>query len=145
MAFASTGTRGEWTIDTVNMTRFARSLKQASPAVAKSFRSELRAAADEVVREARKEIAPFSKKIGATIQRSGSVGTLKVSAGGAKAPNAAPFENDGKEGTFRHPTFGKPPWVEQQANPFLAPAAEKSAIALEARIDEAVDHALTAL
>ena len=37
-----------------------------------------------------------------------------------KAPEAAPINNKGQAGTFRHPVFGHDVWVDQAAHPFYA-------------------------
>lgn len=138
------GLRNEWTIDTGSIDKLARTIKQASPAVAKTLTKELKLARDAVAAEARSR-ASFSTKIPATIKGSGTGATLKVSAGGAAAPNAAPLENRGKQGTFRHPVFGTDTWVNQQAHPFLTPALAAQREILAARIDAAIDKAIDAL
>lgn len=140
------GRRGAWTVDVGAVGKLAAAFKTASPAVAKSFRTSMREAADATVKDAKDRISPYSSKIPATIRRGGSVGTLTVSAGGAKAPNAAPLENGGKEGTFRHPVMGDMDvWVNQEAHPFLHPAAEAQSEALAAKVDVAIDEAIKAL
>lgn len=140
----SSGIRTEWTVDTVNVSKLARALKICSVDVAKSFRAEMRAASDSVVATA-KENASWSKKIPGSIKRTGSVGNLKIKAGGDKAPDAAPYENGGKEGVFRHPVFGGEKWVSQKARPFLTPALEAESKKLEVAIDAAIEKALSSL
>ena len=137
------GRRGAWTLDIGSVGKLAAAFKVASPTVAKSFRAEMRAAADATVKDAKDRIAPHSTKIPPTIRRGGSVGTLTVSAGGAKAPNAAPLENGGQTGTFRHPVMGDMNvWVTQEAHPFLHPAAEAQSAALAVKVDLAIDEAI---
>jgi hypothetical protein len=140
------GRRGAWTVDVGSVGKLAAAFKVASPSVAKSFRASMRDAADATVKDARQRIEPHSSKIGGTIRRGGSVGTLTVSAGGAKAPSAAPFENGGEEGDFRHPVMGDMDvWVNQKAHPFLHPAAEAQSEALAVKVDAAIDEAIKTL
>lgn len=140
------GRRGSWTLDIGSVSKLASAFKVASPAVAKSFRANMRTAADATVKDAQDRISPHSNKIPASIRRGGSVGTLTVSAGGPKAPNAAPLENGGQDGEFRHPLFGdRNDWVNQQAHPFLHPAAEAQADVLGVKIDAVIDEAIKAL
>jgi hypothetical protein len=69
-----------------------------------------------------------------------------VKAGGAKAPSGAPFENHGQPGQFRHPVFGnKSNWVNQEARPFLAPAADDKSATVEDMVLDAIQTGFTAL
>jgi hypothetical protein len=136
-------------VDASEMTRLARDLKRAAPEVYAAFRGELRAVAQVVATEA-KSRASFSTRIPATIKVRAGVGTVKVVAGGPGAPDAAPLENKGRAGTFRHPVFGdRNVWVEQQARPFLAPALEAHretvATGIEVAVVRAVERALGAI
>lgn len=70
--------------------------------------------------------AGFSSRIPATVQAKTSFAARKTSvsivAGGPKAPGAAPVNNKGRGGTFKHPVFGRDAWVPQAAHPlFTAP------------------------
>jgi hypothetical protein len=63
-----------------------------------------------------------------------------------KAPHARPYNNDDKEGTFRHPLFGnRKHWYTQVARPFLVKGArpyfEKIDAELSATVDEAARKA----
>jgi hypothetical protein len=68
---------------------------------------------------------------------------VSVVAGGAKAPDAAPYENKGVDGFFRHPVFGnREVWVDQKARPFLRPAAEATAPRVTEKVLENVGKVL---
>jgi hypothetical protein len=127
------------------MSRLSRSLRDVSPAAAMVLSVELRVARDDIAKKA-KANASFSQKIPGSIRGTGSGVSLKVSAGGSTAPDAAPFENRGKSGNFRHPVFGHTDrWVSQAAHPFLTPAAREGFVELAARIDVAIDKALAVI
>lgn len=129
-------------VDASAMSRLARELKAAAPEVYAAFRSELRAVAQVVATDA-KGRASFSTRIPATIKVRTGVGTVKVVAGGEAAPDAAPLENRGVAGSFRHPVYGnRNVWVEQQARPFLAPALEAHREAVVTGIEAAVTRAV---
>lgn len=73
--------------------------------------------------------AAWSKKIPAAMRLTTSFS--QRSAGAAitvsrrRAPNARPFENLGRDGTFRHPVWGhRDRWVAQVARPSLFPAVK---------------------
>lgn len=85
----------------------------------------------KVIAEDAKSRASWSTRIPGSIKATTANGglTAVVRAGGKAAPNAAPFEHAGREGTFRHPVFADATktrsdwtWVSQQARPFLHPA-----------------------
>jgi hypothetical protein len=75
-----------------------------------------------------KSNASFSSRIPSSIKARRSGARVSVQAGGPTAPDAAPLDNKGRGGLFRHPVFGnKNVWVNQPARPFLQPALEKGA------------------
>ncbi len=126
-------------IDTSQLASLAKDLRKAAPAVSKSFNAGLKAAGDIVAEEARNR-ASFSSRIPGSIKVRRAGVKVKVVAGGPGAEDAAPYEHGGKPGTFRHPVFGQQNvWVDQQARPYLGPAAEaKENEVLQAVLD-AVD------
>jgi hypothetical protein len=71
--------------------------------------------------------------------------SVKVTAGGAAAPDAAPLENSGQQGTFRHPVVNPDVWVSQQARPFLAPAADASEAEVTAAVELLADKLIAFL
>lgn len=144
--------------DTASLNRLARDLSAAAPEAWAACRASLREAGDIVAADARQR-ASFSTRIPGTIHTVSRLGVVKVRAGGAGAPNAAPIENEGREGVFRHPLWGSwerpeggyknhgKTWINddprnQKARPFLAPAlAAKSQIVAE-KIADAVNAAV---
>lgn len=111
-------------LDTKELTKFAATLRKTAPALSKEFGTALRAGGELVAQDARQR-ASFSRRIPGSIKVSRRAASVRITAGGPSAPDAAPFENKGKEGTFRHPVFGNyDVWVNQQAHPFLRPAGE---------------------
>ncbi len=93
--------------------------------IRQDFGGMLRAAAQPVVDQATAN-AGFSTRIPGTIRVKAAGGTatatIRVTAGGNKAPGAAALEHGGMPGSFRHKVFGHDVWVEQPARPFLLPA-----------------------
>jgi hypothetical protein len=126
--------------DTKALSRLARDLRLASPEVWKATRVALKAAGEIVAADARQR-ASFSSRIPASIKvRVTSGGQVKVVAGGVQAEDAAPLENKGRAGRFRHPVYGdRENWVEQPARPFLAPALA----AHQDEVAEAIENAVT--
>jgi len=139
-------TSGDITIDMSQVRKLALDLKRSAPLVEKELHSALTAAGELVAVKARSNIAPYSSRIGKTVKtRRRGVG-VRVEAGGARAPHAAPFEHGGKPGEFRAPLFGdKSHWYPHKAHPFLLDAAEEEyvpfATAVLAAVDVAVLHA----
>jgi hypothetical protein len=135
-------------VDTRSLSRLSRELRAAAPDAQRAARARIKAAAEVVAQDARQR-ASFSRRIPDSIVVRGSGLRMKIVAGGDKAPDAAPLENQGRQGTFRHPVFGnRERWVNQQARPFLAPAldAHREMVAneIEAAVVEAVDRAIGA-
>jgi hypothetical protein len=135
-------------LDTTQLKSLARDLKKVGPEVTKDLRVKMRALGLVVAKEA-KERAGFSTRIPKSIVVRTSGFNVKVAAGGPKAPGAAPLENKGKSGSFRHPVFGNgrrgtssTPWVDQPARPFLGPAMDAKAEEVEKGVLDAVDDAL---
>jgi bacteriophage HK97-gp10 putative tail-component len=126
--------------DTKQLSVLARNLRIAAPEAWKACRVSLRAAGNVVASDARSR-ASYSSRIPASIKvRTTAGGNVKVVAGGPQAEDAAPLENKGRAGTFRHPVFGTDTWVEQKAQPFLAPALA----AHESEVAQMIEDAVTA-
>ncbi len=65
-----------------------------------------------------------------------------VTVDGAKAPEAAPLENQGRPGRFRRPVYGyRDRIVEQDAHPFIAPAVLASTEPTAKKVLDAIDQA----
>ncbi len=131
------------TVDTTSLEKFARNLKADAPKISRVLNTELKAAGELVAVEARLKAGWFSSRIPQTIRVTASGAKVTVKAGGAKAPHAAPFENKGERGSFRHPVFGnREVWVSQKAQPFLGPSLAENAEKIAVMVGNALDRAL---
>jgi hypothetical protein len=129
-------------VDTTAFKNFARALRRKAPELAVELRTNLRAAGNIIAEDARSR-ASFSTKIPGSIKVRVSAATVSIVAGGPKAPDAAPYENEGNEGDFRHPLFGdREHWYSQKARPFLHPAVEHGRAAAQAAAIDALDKAV---
>lgn len=129
-------------IDLSDLKDFAKVLKKIEPQLQRDFFKSLSAAGELTATQARAN-ASFSRKIPRTIVVKRRGLRVRIQAGGDDAPNAAPLEHGGVEGTFRHPVFGnREVWVDQQAHPFLTPAVEQTVDPGFALVVAAVDSAL---
>lgn len=110
--------------DASSLRTLGAQLRKAQPAMYRAAKTSLRAVGEKVAVRARAN-ASWSTRIPATVKvRSAGLTSVIVSAGGPAAPEAKPLEHAGASGTFRHPVFGnRNVWVDQQARPFLHPAA----------------------
>jgi hypothetical protein len=99
---------------------------------AEAERKRLEAAAEIVAEAARGISSKFSTRIPGSVRVVTVRGTTYIQAGGATAPNAAPF--DPVKPPSRHPLFGdREHWYNQPYRPFLEEAAESA-------IDKAVQE-----
>jgi hypothetical protein len=116
-------------IDVSELKGLGKALHRAAPAVEKDFNKGLLAYGELVAVDAKSK-AGFSSRIPATIKARRRARSVSVVAGGPSAPHAPAFENKGRQGSFRHPVFrtaaNPDTWVQQQAHPFLGPAAEEN-------------------
>lgn len=126
----------------------AADCKRAAAGLQKDFFADLARGGEVVAVAARQNASSFPRKGDGSTRIADSVAVkrrgprVKVQAGGPDAPHAAPLENQGRRGVFRHPVFGNyDVWADQPARPFLAPAAEESADDVERLILRAVDIA----
>jgi len=133
-------------IDTSSFAKFARELKALDPKLKSELRKELKVAGEAVAVEARAR-SDFSTRIPGRIKVGVSGNTIRVyvqpikEAGHVREEFA--LENKGKSGTFRHPVGGdRTNWVNQQARPFLKPAAEAKAAEVVLAARRAVDEVL---
>lgn len=133
--------------DTRQLSRLARDLRLAAPEAWKACRASLKATGQMVANDAKRR-ASYSTRIPGSIKvRVTSGGNVKIVAGGPAAADAAPLENRGRSGAFRHPVYGnRDVWVEQPARPFLAPALdahrEEVGKAIEDAVVTAVERAI---
>jgi HK97 gp10 family phage protein len=143
MAKGTSISTSNFVVDATGLRALAADLRTVSPELYTAFRARTKAAGMLVAAEAKRR-SSWSTRIPGSIKVSiTNLGTgIKVTANGAKAPDAAPYENKGQSGNFRHPVFGNTDvWVSQKARPFLAPAAEAKAEEVTEAFAEAVDDA----
>ena len=130
------------TIDLSGLRSFATAVRKASPELKTALKAGLREGGEIVADEARAR-SSWSTRIPGSIRVRSSGIRVSVVAGGAKAPDAAPYENKGVDGFFRHPVFGnREVWVDQKARPFLRPAAEATAPRVTEKVLENVSKVL---
>ena len=122
--------------DASSLRKMAKALRAAQAGMYRETQKSLRAVG-QVVAERAKRNASWSSRIPATVKvRSAGVNAVIVSAGNKDtAPHAKAIEHAGDPGMFRHPLNypnqdpggGKngrgANWADQQARPFLHPAA----------------------
>lgn len=133
-------------IDTAGFKKFANALRKVDAQAATDMRKGLKLAAESiVVPEAKKLAAAFSKSIPPTIKANTSGVTVSITAGG-KSPLAMLEENQGNQGSWRHPVFGNTnAWVSQKAHPFLHPAINAKSQEIGQAVIGVLDVGLSAL
>lgn len=135
-------------LDTRDFARFAKALRRAQPALAKSLMLKLRAAGQIVADEAKVLSADASVTIPPSIKVRVSGATVSVVAGGNGIPLAGLMELGNKgaataQASFRHPVFGNMDvWVQQSTHPYLLPALDKAGFAAEKAATDALDEAI---
>lgn len=126
--------------------RLAAALRAMPEEIRREERPALRAAG-QLVRNLAAGNAAWSTRIPGALRvtTSGVAGrsAVSVSASRARAPHARPLEGITGARSFRHPVFGGDRWVTQACRPFLAPAANAAAPAVEGMLADAVDRALS--
>jgi hypothetical protein len=97
----------------------------------KEVRPELRKSAQPLVAKVKSNASwstriPKATKL--SISLAGRKPGVRVVVNETKAPHAYYYENDGKQGTFRHPLFGnRRHWYSQRARPFFFDPLESGA------------------
>jgi hypothetical protein len=126
------------------MVEIARDMRALPEETRKAVRPALRKAGQQVANEAAAN-ASWSSRIPGTLKVTTSFRQnregVTVSAGGANAPHARPYEGITQRGdTFRHPVYGRDiPWSTQPTRPFLRPAAEAAGPSSAAMMRGAMD------
>lgn len=139
---ASSKSFGNFYVDTTQLKDLAKRLRAGNPAAAKALRVRLREIGEVVAVEAR-ERASYSSRIPASIKVRTRGVSLSVVAGGPNAPDAAPLENKGQGGSFRHPVHGNyDVWVAQKARPFLGPSVQAKSAQIDAMAQGVIDDML---
>jgi len=134
-------------IDLSQLRKLAADCRKAANGLEKDLYEGVLVGGEIVAAKARKNAAAFPRKGGGTTRIADSVKVrrrgvnVKIQAGGNSAPEAAPIENHGRGGSFRHPVPGDG-WVSQPSHPFLTTAAEESAADVEAVVLAAVDETI---
>ena len=116
-----------------------------------SLRKSLKAAADPMKRQVQAN-ASWSKRIpgavGVQVRFTAKKVGVSVFVSRTKAPHARPIENDGKEGTFLHPVFGRTKrrgsryvTAKQKARPFFFKEMEGHMPEVEQAALKAIDDA----
>jgi hypothetical protein len=122
------------TVDVSGIRDCAAALRKAARKLPAEHRIALQEGG-ELIANTAKAKSSWSTQIPRSVQAR-SIGPLTSVT--ADAPNAAPLENRGRQGTFKHPVFGNQKnIVSQKARPFLHPAAEASGPFL---VDNALEH-----
>jgi len=128
------------TVNTSGLRDVAASLRQAAKRLPAAHRTALLKGAERIAVDARAK-ASWSTRIPGSVKVKALGSRISVT---ADAPNAAPLENRGKEGEFKHPVFGNPDVVvSQKARPFLRLAARLNEPKLVDRALEAIDKTMT--
>ncbi|MGV9535012.1 HK97 gp10 family phage protein [Streptosporangium sandarakinum] len=126
--------------------RLVVDLRRVPAELRKELRPAIRAAAQQVLTEARSRASWSSRIPGAmriSVRFTGKAAGASVIVSAARAPHARPYEHLGSPGTFRHPAFGnRRVWVTQAARPYLFPAARSTRERAAREIDQAVERAL---
>lgn len=139
--------------DTEGLLRLAQGLRAASPAAYRAYQRTARAGAARVLAGARARASYSSKIPGSGRIRMLPNGNVRITFGGASAPDAAPLENRGK-GFVRHPLFGdREYWFTTELPAFLTPEFLADApeivvlmgTALMAAVEAAIDAHLASL
>lgn len=106
--------------------RIARGIRKASPTAWKACRVRLLQVGNTVADDVR-SASSFSSRIPQSVKvRTTASGNVRISVGGAGAPDAVPIENKGK-GFVRHPVFGdRNVWTAKNSRPaYLLPTFAK--------------------
>lgn len=106
------------------------------------LRPMLRESAQKPLQEAKQRASwsstiPAATKLSISFSAKRAGVTIRTSR--IKAQHARPYENQGRFGTFRHRVFGHNVWVNQQARPFLWPAAKPWIEETDENIGKVVD------
>lgn len=133
------------TIDTTGLRAFARSLRYVSVECAGRLRGTMLEVAELVAEEARRRCE--SDQARETIRAKVNGVNASVEAGTTIGRLMERGNTGGKSDatTFRHPTFGHDPWVDQDMHPFLAPALADKREDMVVKITEDINELATAM
>lgn len=133
-------------IQSRDLYKLTKDLQGVDRKLATAMKAEMRKVA-EPIRQRVADEASWSKRIPkatkASTRFTAKTTAVLITVNRKQAPHARPLENDGKEGTFLHPVFGRktrfrgrPVVTRQKARPFFAKAIKAS----DYRIDKAIDQ-----
>ncbi len=132
--------------DASDMRALSRELLRADKASQAAFYGSLEAAGHLVEAKAAENLSgyPSLRGTGRVVRRGVSV---RISFGDGNDSFARPLEHRGRPGKFRHPVWGHKDrkWADQEAHPFLIPAAHEVEPAVIATVDHAIEKAFTQL
>lgn len=137
-------------LDPADLSALMRAAKEAEGTVQIELRRGIKAAAKPVV-DRTKERASFSTRIPGAVKvqtRFPAKGaSVTVTVDSKRAPHAAPINNQGREGTFRHPVYPDPTkersewnWAPQQAHPFFPRTANDVPAQVETEMLRVMDE-----
>lgn len=138
MARGNIATERGFYVDTTELKDFTRKLRIERPEVNRKMRRELRVAGKLIQEDAKSKLADYPSVV-PTVKVHTSFASVYISTGSKAVPLGGLLEagNKGRRvkyveadlgvahGSFRHPTFGHDPYVEQPMHPHVAPAAIK--------------------
>lgn len=142
---------GSFTVDTSNLKALGKAfLNLGGVQARRELRVFLKEIGDIVSKRAKDNASQFSTRIPGSIQTlvSPTGFSVKIRAGGpggAKAPNAAPIEAQGK-GHVRHPIPNTDQWTSKNSPPaFLGPAVDASEAEITAATEALADKLIAFL
>lgn len=108
----------------------------------RELRPRMRAAGELVRRDLQGSYSAWSTRIPGAVRLTTSFGSktggVRIFVDAGRAPHARPIENEGAEGTFRHPLWGTDVWVEQEARPTFFPTIKSHRETVITMVREAV-------
>lgn len=130
-------------VDASDIQRLYADLKTVPGNLTRELRNGIKKAADPLA-DAVKAEASWSSRIPGAVKVKPSFSarnpSVQIVVDPKKAPEAAPLNNGGRSGTFRHPTFGnRDRWVTQKAQPFFEVALSGHQHDADAAIEAVMD------
>lgn len=119
----------------------------AGSKVARGFTAGLKAAGEDVKKDAKTNAGAFSQRIPGSVRISATARSVAVVAGGKRAPHAGVMEGTVAGRARRHPVFARGAksgwtWVSQPPKQYLRRAVDANAARLPGRVGDAVETAV---
>lgn len=127
---------------TQELRQLVKDLGKMPKEMKQEIRPKLKESANKPLREARANASWSSRIPGATTIRTSFTARaagVAIRTSQIKARHARTYENQGKEGQFRHRVFGRDTWVSQASRPFLWRAALPWMENIDGDIGEVID------